>query len=195
MKISSEAIQALRAQTGAGMMDAKRALEEASGDIQKAIEHLRKAGKKVALTKADRTTHEGRVGEYTHINGKVAGLVAIACETDFVARTDEFIELAHNVAMHVVAMNPSYLDSSLVPQDIIDAEKVVYREQLEREGKPEAIREKIIDGKLRAYYREHCLVSQPFVKDDKKSVDDIVKEHIAKLGENIRIIGFSRLSL
>lgn len=195
MKISSSDIQKLRTETGAGIMDAKKALTAAKGDFTKAVEHLRKQGQKIALKKADRTTSEGLVGHYVHSNGKAAGLVALACETDFVARTKEFAALAHDLAMHVVAMDPSYLDAESVPQDVIESEKSVYLEQVVQEGKPKNIQEKIIEGKLKAFYKENCLINQPFIKDDKKSIEDLLKEYVAKLGENIRITKYTYLTL
>lgn len=195
MEISIQDIQKLRELTGSGMMDAKRALTSAKGDLDAAVKELRRAGMKIAEKKQDRATKQGLVGHYVHTDGKIAALVAVACETDFVARTDDFVTLAHDLALHVAAMNPLYIDPEQVPSDIIEKEKTVYREQMIREGKPAHLVDKIIEGKIQTYYSAVCLMRQPFVKDDSKTVGDLVKEYVAKLGENIRITNFSRLGL
>lgn len=176
-------------------MDAKKALEATNGDLPKAVEHLRKTGQKIAAQKSARAVKEGVVGEYVHANKKVAALVAVACETDFVALTNDFQQLAHDLAMHVAAANPQYLAPENVPADIVAKEEEVAREQLRSEGKPEQMWDKIIPGKLNKFYSDVCLTRQLFVKDDSKTIEDLVKEYVVKLGENIQITSFSRLSV
>lgn len=193
--ITTADIQALRQQTGVGMMEAKKALTEANGDPSLAIENLRKAGKKLAASKSERTVKEGRVGTYVHANGKVAAMVSVACETDFVARTDDFTNLAHELALHIAAANPKYVQSSDVPVEILDKEREIYREQLRTEGKPEKMWDAIIEGKLKKFYADTCLLNQPFVKDDALTVQEFVQQSIAKLGENIQIASFARLAI
>lgn len=195
MAISTADIQSLRDQTGVGMMDAKKALQAADGNMNVAIESLRKQGQKIAAKKSERTVKEGAVGTYLHSNGKIAALVALACETDFVARTEDFQNLAKDLAMHVAAMNPTYLKSSDIPADVIAKEEEIYRAQLKDEGKPEAMLEKILPGKLKKFYSEVCFLDQPFVKDDAMSVGQLVEAAIAKLGENIQVTAFSRLKV
>jgi len=195
MPISASDIQNLRQETGVGLMDAKRALESAGGDMTKAIEHLRKAGQKIAATKSQREIKEGAIGSYVHANGKVAALVALGCETDFVARTEQFKQLASEIALHVAAMNPLYLNEKEIPADVLRAEEEIYREQLKNEGKPEAMLEKILPGKLKKFYSTVCLINQPYVRDDEKSIQDLLTETTQKLGENIQIVSFRRLAL
>lgn len=193
MSISTADIQALRAQTGVGMMAAKKALEAAGGDMTAAVEALRKKGQKVAAAKSTRSVKEGVIGTYLHSNGKVAALVAVACETDFVARTEDFQTLAKDLAMHVAAMNPLYLKPADVPADVIAKEEEIYRAQLEAEGKPAAMLEKILPGKLKKYYSDVCLTEQLYVKDDSMTIGQLAAAAVTKLGENIQIIAFSRL--
>lgn len=173
-------------------MDAKRALEAADGDVAKAIDHLRRAGRKVAAAKSERAVTEGVVGAYIHANHKVGALVAVACETDFVARTDDFRQLAHDLAMHVAALNPQYLKPEDVPAEVVAKETDIYRAQLKAEGKPAAKWDTIIAGKLKKFYAEVCLLEQPFVKDDSKTIGQLIVEAVARLGENIQVRGFSR---
>jgi len=195
MKIDTKLIKQLREKTGAGIMDVKEALAEFNGDVDKALESLRKKGQKIAATKQDRQTKEGLIGYYVHANGKIAALVAVACETDFVARTDDFKNLVHDLAMQVAATNPLYLSPNEVPAGVINKEKEIYSEQLKKEGKPEKVLDKIVDGKLAKYYQEVCLLKQLFIKDDKRSIEQLLQEVIAKLGENIQIKEFKRLNL
>ncbi|EKD79035.1 MAG: hypothetical protein ACD_41C00188G0011 [uncultured bacterium] len=195
MAVDTKLIAQLREQTGAGVLDAKKALQEAKDDYDKAVEILRKRGQKVAAKKADRVASEGLVEAYVHGQGRVGVLVRINCETDFVARTDKFKELAHQMAMHIAAFNPTYISRSEVPNDVIEKEREVYREVLQAEGKPAAVQEKIMEGKLNKFFSEVCLLEQPFVMDDKRSVQDIVTEKIAELGENIQITAIKRISL
>lgn len=195
MAVNTQLIQQLRERTGAGILDAKKALEEANQDFDKAVEILRKKGQKVAAKKQDRIASEGLVEAYIHGEGRIGVLVKLNCETDFVARTDKFKELAHQVAMHIAAFDPAYISRDNVPAEVIANEKDVYREVLQREGKPEEVMEKIMEGKLNKFFSEVCLLEQEFVLDDKKSVQDIVTEKIAELGENIQVADFKRLSL
>ena len=189
-------IQKLREQTGAGMMAAKKALEEASGDFDKAVDLLRQRGVKVAASKGERATGQGLVEAYIHMGGKLGVLVEVACETDFVARTDKFKELAHDLAMHVAASNPLYLEPSEIPMEVIAHEKQIYTEQLAAEGKKKGeMVEKIIEGKLAKFYQEVCLLQQPFFKNDKLTVADVITAAIAAIGENIKVKRFARFAL
>ncbi len=187
-----EDIKKLRDLTGAGMMKAKEALEEAGGDIGKAQENLRKAGLASAAKKADRVAREGVIEAYVH-GGKIGVLVEINCETDFVARTDDFKVFARDVAMHIAASNPEYLNPEEVPAEVVEKEKEIYRAEVQ--GKPEEVMEKILGGKIAKYYEGVCLTKQPFVKDPDKSIEQLTGELVAKLGENIVIRRFSRVEL
>jgi len=195
MSISATLVQQLRQQTGVGLMAAKRALEATDGDMAKAIEQLRASGLKVAAQKSGRTVKDGVVGTYLHANGKVGAMVALACETDFVARTDDFKDLAHDLALHVAASNPRYLQPSDIPTEILEVEKDVYRAQLKTEGKPEKMWDKIIEGKLEKFYSDTCLLNQPFVKDDQLTINGVIQAAITRVGENIQIVSFSRQSV
>jgi len=193
--ISAELIKKIREQTGAGMANVKTALDEAGGDENKAVEILRKAGQKIAAKKADRATNEGLVESYVHLGGKVGALVSVACETDFVARTDDFKNFVHEVALQIAATSPLYLSPEQVPVEVVAKEQEIYREQLKAEGKPAAMLEKIVEGKVQKYYAEVCLLKQPYIKDDKITIEKLLEQTIAKLGENIQIKDFARLSL
>ncbi len=195
MSISINDIQNLRNITGAGMMSAKRALEEAGGDVQKAVDLLRQKGVKVAAGKSDRTTSQGLIESYIHGEGTLGVLVEVACETDFVARTDNFKNLAHDLAMQIAASAPQYIQAEDVPAEVVEREKAVYVAQLAEQGKSGEMAEKIIIGKLEKFYAEVCLLKQPFFKDDKKTVGDVVTEMIATLGENIKVKRFARFGL
>ncbi len=195
MAVDTKLIAQLREQTGAGVLEAKKALEETSNDYDKAVDLLRKRGAKVAAKKAERVTSEGLVEAYVHGAGRVGVLVRVNCETDFVARTDKFKELAHQIAMHIAAFDPQYISRADVPADAITREKAVHMAVLEKEGKPAAMAEKILAGKIDKFYAEVCLLEQGFVMDDKRSVQDIIQEKIAELGENIQVSAFKRISL
>lgn len=195
MEIAKDLLRQLREETGAGIVDIKKALEAASGDAVRATELLRKQGKKIAAKKADRSAKEGVIGSYVHANGKVAALVALACETDFVARTETFQELAHELALHVTATDPQYLAPEDVPEELLAKEREIAGEQAKGEGKPAAIVEKIVDGKIQKFYDEHCLLRQPFVKDDSVTVAELIEQAIAKIGEKIEIRHFVRIQL
>ena len=192
--ISLNLVKQLRESTGAGMLDCQKALEESKGDMNKAVEILRKKGEKIAEVKQGRSTKEGVVEAYIHSNKKIGVLVELVCETDFVARNEEFKILAHDLAMQVAATDPKWLSPAEVPQEIIDKEKEIYKESLPK-GKPQAVLDKILEGKLKTFYSENCLLKQPFIKDDKIIIDDLVKQLIAKLKENIQVRRFIRFSL
>jgi len=185
----------LRARTGAGLMAAKKAYEEAGKDIEKAIDVLRKAGAAKAAKKADRETHEGTVEAYIHAGGKVGSLVVLNCETDFVARNERFQTLAKDIAMHVAASDPEWLTVEEVPQDALGKEREIQMEILRKEGKPEEMLEKIVEGKLGKFYEEKVLLKQPFIKDDSKTIEELIQDSIAVLGENITLAKFTRFSL
>ncbi|MEW6054563.1 MAG: translation elongation factor Ts [Nitrospirota bacterium] len=192
--ISAETVKNLREKTGAGMMECKKALTESDGDIEKAIDLLRQKGLASAQKKAGRTASEGLIESYIHM-GKIGTMVEINCETDFVARTEDFRELVKDVAMHIAAANPLYLSRENVPQDMIEREKEIYRAQVA--DKPQQVVEKIIEGKLEKFYTDVCLLDQIFIKDpeQKKKIQDIVTDKIAKVGENIVIRRFARFQL
>lgn len=190
-----EKIKKIREMTGAGVVDVKKALDEAGQDEAKAIDILRKKGQSKALKKADRLASEGFVGSYIHSNGKIGALVKLLCETDFVARNSEFQELAKDIAMHVAAMNPQFVKPEEVSDDVVNKEKAIWTEQLKNEGKPENIWEKIMAGKEKKLRDEVSLFGQPFVKDPEKTVHDLVTEKIAKMGENIQVGGFVRFDI
>lgn len=194
MSITAEMVKNLREKTGAGMMDCKKALTEAGGDFDKAVELLRKKGLAAAEKKAGRQASEGVIASYIHMD-KIGVLLEVNCETDFVARTDDFKQFVKDVAMHIAAAAPRYLKREDIPEDVINKEKEIYREQIK--GKPEHVIDKIVEGKLEKFYSETCLLDQVFVKDPegKKKVKDILTELIAKLGENIVIRRFVRYQL
>ena len=185
-------IQELRARTGVGMMDCKKALIEASGDMEKAVELLRKKGASVAAKRAGNVTSEGLVHAYIHAGSQIGVLIEINCETDFVARTNDVKEFAHDVAMHIAAMKPQSIDATDLSADFIAKERIFFKEQLIAEGKPAGIVDKIVEGKVEKLYSEVCLMNQKFIKNDKKSINDLLQELIAKMGEKIKINKFIR---
>jgi elongation factor Ts len=193
--VSMDQVKELREKTGAGMNDCLRALKETNGDITKSIEYLREKGIASASKKASRTANQGLIFSYIHGEGKVGVLLEINCETDFVARTDDFKELSKEVAMQIAAMNPAYVKRDEVPAEIIAKEKEIYKAQMGDTKKPEAILEKILTGKLDKYFSEVCLYEQLYVKDDSKNIETLVKEKIGKLGENIVVKRFTRYVL
>ena len=194
-QISAAMVKELRQATGSGIMDCKNALGEADGDIDKAIEFLRKKGLAKAAKRAGRSTSEGVIYSYIHTGAKLGVLVEINCESDFVAKTDGFLEFAKNIAMHIAAANPV----GLIPEDIdssfIEKEKEIFRAQMLEEGKPETIIDKIVEGKVEKFYKEICLMSQQYVKDPQKTIEDILKETISVIGENIQIKRFVRFQI
>jgi len=193
--ISASMVKELREMTGAGMMDCKRALQEANGDMDKAVELLREKGLAAAAKKAGRIAAEGIVDSYIHMGGKIGVLVEVNCETDFVAKTAEFKTLVRDIAMHIAASNPQYLSREDVPEDVIAKEKEILKVQALNEGKPEKIAERIVEGRIEKFYKEVCLLEQPFVKDPDKSIQDVVNEQIAKIGEKISIRRFIRYQM
>lgn len=195
MAVTAEMVKDLRAKTGAGMMDCKRALEETGGDMEKAIEYLREKGLAAAAKRAGRTAAEGVIESYIHLGGKLGVLVEVNCETDFVARTPEFREFARDIAMQVAAANPLYLAPEDVPAEVLAKEKEILRAQALNEGKPEKVVERIVEGRLEKFYSENCLLEQPFIKDPDKKVRDLLTEKIARIGENIVIRRFVRFQL
>jgi elongation factor Ts len=195
MQITAEQVKELREKTGAGVMDCKTALAAMNGDVDKAIEHLRKTGILKAAKKADRPTGEGIIASYVHAGAKLAVLVEINCETDFVARTEQFQALAKDVAMHIAAQNPLVVSREDLPADLLEKEREIYREQALQSGKPEKIVDRIVDGRIEKYYSEVCLLEQPFVKDTDITVEDLLTRAVAGLGENIRIARFVRMKL
>ncbi|HJO03919.1 MAG TPA: translation elongation factor Ts [Acidobacteriota bacterium] len=195
MDISAAAVKELRERTGVGFMDCKHALREASGDIDEAIKILRTMGKAKAAKKAGRAATEGRIESYVHMGGKIAVLLELNCETDFVARNEDFVSLARDLAMHVAAANPKHIAREDVDAAALDSEREVYREQALSEGKPENIIDKIVDGKVNRYLAETCLLEQGFVKEPDRKVTDLITDAVTKLGENIRIGRFSRLAI
>ena len=195
MTIAAKDVAELRKRTGAGMMDCKKALEENGGDMEKAGEWLRARGILKAEKRADREVKEGLIGLYHHHNGKLAVLVEVNCETDFVARTEDFKNLCKDVAMHIASAAPLAVAVEDLPAEVVARERRIYVEQVAAEGKPEAIREKIVEGKLRRFYAESALLEQPFVKDDKQTVGQLVKAVSAKTGENIVVRRFVRFQL
>lgn len=195
MTIDINLIKQLRDLTGAGVADVKEALEEAQGDIEKAKDVLRLKGQKSAAKRTERSASQGLVGSYVHSNGKIGVLVEVNCETDFVARTADFQELVHNIALQIAAASPEYVKSEDIPAEIIAKEKSICAEEMADEKKPEAIIEKIIEGKLQKFYSSVCLVNQPFIKDDKKKIQDLITETIAKTGENIQVRRFVRFAM
>lgn len=195
MAVGMEDIKKLRAMTGAGMMDVKKTLEEANGSLDKAAELLRERGIAKAAKKADREAREGFVGSYVHHNGKIATLVELNSETDFVALNDKFQTLARDIAIHIAMSNPSYKSRDEVPAEVVEAERKALRDQAKSEGKPENVVDKMVEGRLNKFFQEICLLEQPFVKDDKKTVEQLVKEAVATMGENIQIGSFCRIAI
>jgi len=193
--ISSDKVKLLRERTGAGMMDCKKALSEAGGDMEKAIDILRKKGAATAEKRADRTTNQGVVEAYIHAGGRIGSIVEVNCETDFVAKTDDFRSLARDVAMQIAAMNPIYVQREEVPKDVVDREMEIYRTQARNEKKPENIVERMAAGKLEKFYQDVCLVEQSFIKDSGKTIKDLVLEITSKTGEKISIRRFRRFHL
>ncbi len=195
MAISAGDVKELRERTGVGIMDCKRALQDADGDIDEAIKILRTMGKAKAAKRAGREASEGRIESYVHMGGKIAVLLELNCETDFVARSEGFIELARDLAMHVAAANPSYVRREDVDASALEAEREVYAEQARAEGKPAEIVQRIVDGKVNRYFQEVCLLEQPFVKDPDVKVGDLVTQAVARIGENIVVSKFARFAL
>ena len=192
MAITADQVKALREATGAGMMDAKRALEATGGDFEKAKDWLRQKGMAKAGAKATRVARQGIVETYVHHNQQLGVLVEVNSESDFVARNEQFRELAHEIAVHIAAADPRYLRREDVPADLLDRERAIFEAQAREQKKPEAVMEKIVQGKLNDFYKREVLLDQPWTKDDKRSVAEVVKEAVGKIGENITISRFAR---
>lgn len=195
MAIEAKKVSELRQKTGAGMMDCKRALEETGGDIDKAVKHLREKGMADAGKRAGRVAAEGLVHSYIHMGGRIGVMVEVNSETDFVARGDDFKAFCHEVAMHIAAANPEYLTAEEVPAEVLEEERKIYRKQALDQGKPEKIVDKIVEGKLKKYFSQVCLLEQPWVREEKKTIEQLRKELVAKVGENVVVRRFARFEL
>lgn len=194
-KVTMELIQQLRDRTGVGMMDCKKALTESDGDIEKAIEILRKKGAAIAAKRGGNLTAEGLVHAYIHPGSRIGVLLEVNCETDFVARTDSLKQFAADVCLHIAAMRPLFVSPDQVDTQLLEKERSIFKEQLAASGKPEKIIDQIVEGKITKFYSEVCLLQQPFVKNDKVTIDDVLKDIIAQLGENIKIKRFVRFEI
>ena len=195
MNFTAKDVQELRQRTGAGMMDSKKALTETNGDMEKAVELLRKKGIAKAEKRTGKQTSEGQVGSYIHHNGKVGVLVEVNCETDFVARTDDFKQLVRQIAEHIAAADPVAVEKDGVPAEVVERERRIYEEQARESGKPDAIIAKMVDGKVESFYKDRVLLSQPWVREPKKTIGDLVRETSSKVGENIQVRRFARFQL
>jgi elongation factor Ts len=193
--ISAAMVKELREATGSGIMDCKRVLAEADGNMEMAIDLLRKKGLAKAAKRAGRSTSEGIIYSYIHTGAKLGVLVEVNCESDFVAKTDDFVEFAKNIAMHIAAANPAGLTPEDVDKSVVEKEREIFRAQMLEEGKPENIIDKIVDGKVEKFYKEVCLMSQPYVKDPQKTIEEFLKETIGKIGENVQIKRFARFQI
>ena len=195
MEITAALVKQLRDATGAGMMECKAALTEAKGDLEEATTILRKRGLAQATKKAGRSTNEGVIGHYIHMGGKIGVLVEVNCESDFVARTEDFQNLTREIAMHIAAASPQYVRREEVPANVLDRERTVYRAQMEGQNKPAAVIDKIVEGKLNSFYEQVCLMDQPSIRDPKVTIGQTIQAAIAKLGENIAIPRFARFKV
>lgn len=195
MVISASLVKELREKTGAGVMECRKALESSNGDMEEAVKLLRQQGLKTAAKKSSRATSEGQIGSYIHFGGKIGVLVEVNCETDFVARTADFQQFVKDISMHVAAISPKYLSREDVPKDVLQEELEIYKKQARDTGKPDNIIEKIAQGKLDKFYKSVCLLEQSFIKDENKTISDILTETVAKLGENIKITRFVRFEV
>lgn len=194
-EISAKLVKELREKTNVGMMECKSALQEASGDLEQAALILRKKGISGAKQKQQRTADQGVIESYIHIGQQIGSIVEINCETDFVARNEEFLELAHQVALHIVACNPKYMDRDSVPEELTESEKLIYRAQCEAEGKPEKIWDRIVEGKLDKFFQEVCLMEQPFVKDPSTTLAELLAETSSRVGEKLVVRRFARFQV
>jgi len=195
MTISAQDVKALRDRTGAGMMDCKKALQETNGDMEAAIDYLRAKGAAKAAKRATKAANEGTIGSYLHFGGKVGVMVELNCETDFVAKNEEFVQLAKDIAMHVAAANPLAVRPEDIPEEVVARERQVFLEQVKNEGKPEHIAGKIVEGKLRKFFEESSLLKQPFVKDPDRTIEQLVTDASAKTGEKIEVARFARFQV
>lgn len=194
-EITASMVKELRGRTGSGIMDCKRALADTDGDMEKALEFLRKKGLAKAQKRAGRATSEGVIYSYIHTGGKLGVLVEVNCESDFVAKTDDFLEFAKNIAMHIAAANPAGLNPEDIPEEVVNKEREIYRALAIEQGKPEKILDKIVEGQVQKFFKDSCLLSQAYIRDPKKTIADIITEAIAKIGENIQIKRFARFQL
>ena len=195
MEVTADMVKTLRHQSGAGIMDCKNALKETKGDIEEAITYLRKKGMAKADKKGDRSTGDGSIGSYIHAGGKIGVLVNLQCETDFVANTDDFKDLLKDIAMHIAAAKPRFISREDVTQEVMDQEREIFAHQARESGKPDNIIDKIVDGKMSKFYEENCLLDQTFIKDGDLSIQELIKQKIAKLGENITVGDFTRFEI
>ncbi len=195
MKISAKTVMELRAKTDAGMMDCKKALTECDGDMEKAVKYLREKGISKAAEKAERETEEGRIYSYIHGNGRIGVLLEVNCETDFVARNEKFLVLCKDIAMHIAASNPIAISEESLDSKLIESEREIYRNKALNEGKPEKIIDRIVDGQIKKFIKQSCLLEQEFIKDPDKKVSDVINEAIVTLGENMQVSRFTRYSL
>lgn len=195
MEIAADLVKELRVKTGAGIMDCKEALKASNGNFDKAVDFLREKGLSAATKKSSRATKDGLITSYIHMGGKVGVMIEVNCETDFVAKTENFKNLTRDLAMHIAAMNPLYVKPEDVPEAVLQREKDIYRKQVIAEGKPEKIADKIVEGKLKKFFEEVCLMKQKFIKDTNMTVEDLIKASIAATGENILVKRFVRYQL
>jgi|SRR5690606_20275756 len=195
MAITAEQVKELRERTGAGMMECKKALEETGGDMEKAVDLLRAKGAAKAAKRAGREAREGAIGSYIHMGGKIGVLVEVNCETDFVARTEDFQALVRDIAMHIAAANPLAVTPEEIPQEVVERERAIYLQQVKEEGRPEHLHERIVEGKLKKFFEDNALLNQAFVKDPEKTVGQLITEVSAKTGENIVVRRFVRYAL
>ena len=195
MSFTAQDVKTLRERTGCGMMDCKTALTETNGDMDKAVDYLREKGMAKAAKKAGRIAAEGIVDSYIHMGGKIGVLLELNCETDFVARGDQFKNLAHDICLHIAAANPQYLTAEEVPADVIEKEKAILKAQAIEEGKPEAIVERMVEGRIKSFYDDNCLLNQKFVKDPSKTISQLVVEATATIGEKISVRRFVRFEM
>lgn len=195
MEITVDMVKELREKTGAGVLDCRKTLEATEGDLEEALERLREKGLAEAAKRSDRVASEGLIEVYAHLGNRIGVMLELNCETDFVARTDEFQELAHNLALHIAFADPLYVTRDEVPPEVTEAEKAEYRAQALAENKPEHIIDRIVEGKLEKFYNTVCLMEQPYVRDEDRAVEEIIKDHIALLGENIILRRFARYEL
>ncbi|MCD4782917.1 MAG: translation elongation factor Ts [Candidatus Eremiobacteraeota bacterium] len=195
MQITAKQVKELRDETGAGMMDCKKALKKAEGDLEKAKKVLREDGIAKAEKKTDRATNNGRIESYIHMGGRIGVLIQLNCETDFVAGTDDFKNLVKELAMQVAASSPDYVSSEDIPTEVVEKEREILKNMTLKEGKPEKIVDKIVDGRINKFFEQICLLEQPYIRDDKQTVRELVKQVVAKVGENIKVVRFARFSL
>ncbi len=188
-------VKKLRQSSGIGMLECKKAIEESGNDYDKAVEILRKKGYEKAKSKSSRTTNQGIIGSYIHTNGRIGVIIELACETDFVSKNEDFLQLSKDISMQIAAMSPKYITSKDIPEEVLEKEKDIFREQMRNSGKPENIIDKIVEGKLGKFYSEICLLNQAFFKEDKKSIEELIAEKIHKIGENIVVKRFVRFQI